>query len=160
MPSFDLTKDDPLVGTSFFFEIDGEVISNLTSVDGLALELEKSEINQRTEKGQFVQHVALSKPKWTGELTVKRLAPLDATSDPMWTWFNQIRDKGMSADNRSGERKNGSIVIYGTDMTEIARWNYYDAWPSKIENDGFDVTKNDPVGESITLQYEKLERKK
>jgi phage tail-like protein len=160
MPSFDLLKVDPLIGTNFFFEIDGEVIANLTSVDGLSLELEKADITQRTTSGQFVQHVAFSKPKWTGELTVKRLAPLDASNDAMWTWFNTIRDKGMSADNRSGERKNGSIVVYDSTMTEIGRWNFYDAWPSKIENDGFDVSKNDPVGESITIQYEKLERKK
>ncbi len=158
--TFDLSKVDPLVGTNFFLEVDGELVANLTSVDGLALELEKSEINQRTTSGQFVQHVAFSKPKWTGQLTVKRLAPLDATSDALWTWFNAIRDKGMSASSRDGERKNGSVVIYDTTMTEIGRWNFYEAWPSKIENDGFDVTKNDPVGESITIQYEKLERKK
>lgn len=160
MPSLNLTKNDPLIGTNFFLEIQGEVLANLTSVDGLALELEKADITQRTEKGQYIQHIAFSKPKWTGELTVKRLAPLDASNDPLWKWFNTIRDKGMSADNRSGERKSGSIVVYDTTMTEIARWNFYDAWPSKIENDGFDVTKNDPVSESITIQYEKLERKK
>ena len=66
----------------------------------------------------------------------------------------------MSANNRSGERKDGSVVIYDTTMTEIGRWNFYSAWPSKIANDSFEVTKNDPVHESITIQYEKLERKK
>jgi phage tail-like protein len=160
MPSFDLTKDDPLVGTNFFLEIDGSVISNLTSVDGLSIEVEKADINQRVASGQFIQHVTMSKPKWTGEITVKRLAPLNATSDPLWTWFNSIRDKGMSADNRSGERKDGSVVIYDTTLTEIGRWNFYSAWPSKIANDSFEVTKNDAVHESVTIQYEKLERKK
>jgi phage tail-like protein len=160
MPNLNLVQDDPLVGTNFFLEIDGEVISNLTSVDGLSLELEKADINQRTTSGQFIQHVAYSKPKWTGELTIKRLAPVDASSDALWTWFNGIRNSGMSYDNRNSERKNGSIVIYDSTLTEIGRWNFYEAWPSKIENDGFDVTKNDPVGESITIQYEKLERKK
>ncbi len=159
-PSFDLITTDPLVATNFFLEIEGEVIGNLTSCEGLQLELEKAEINQRTANGQFVQHVAFSKPKWTGELTLKRLAPNDATSDAMWTWFNTIRDKGMSADNRSGERKDGSIVIYDTTLTEVSRWNFYSAWPSKIAADGMEVGKNDPVAESITLQYEKLERKK
>jgi phage tail-like protein len=160
MPSFDLTKDDPLVGTNFFLEIDGSVISNLTSVDGLSVELEKADISQRINNGQYIQHVAMSKPKWTGEMTVKRLAPLDSTNDPLWTWFNGIRNSGMSASNRSGERKDGSVVIYDTTMTEVARWNFFSAWPSKIANDSFEVTKNDPVHESITIQYEKLERKK
>ena len=160
MPAFDLTKEDALVSTNFFLEIDGSVISNLTSVDGLSVEIEKADITQRVQSGQYIQHVAMSKPKMTGELTVKRLAPLDATSDAMWGWFNTIRDKGMSASNRAGERKDGSVVIYDTTMTEIARWNFYSGWPSKIAMDSFEVTKNDPVAESITIQYEKLERKK
>ena len=105
MPAFDLTKDDPLVGTNFFLEIDGSVIANLTSVDGLSVEIEKADITQRIQSGQYVQHVTMSKPKWTGELTVKRLAPLDATSDPLWGWFNTIRDTGMSADNRAANAK-------------------------------------------------------
>jgi phage tail-like protein len=158
--AFDLTKEDALVGTNFFLEIDGSIVSNLTSVDGLSLEIEKSDINQRLKDGKLAQHVAMSKPKMTGELTVKRLAPLDATSDEMWKWFNSLRDKGMSANNRSSERKDGSVVIYDTTFTEIGRWNFYKAWPSKMAMDSFEVTKNDPVAETITIQYEKLERKK
>ncbi len=158
--SFNLTKQDPLVGTNFFLEISGEVIANLTSVDGLHVEIEKADINQRTMKGHLVQHVTMSKPKMTGELTVKRLAPLDSTKDPLWEWFLKIRDKGMSVANRGAERKSGSIVIYDTTMAEISRWNFTEAWPSKIENDGFDVTKNEPVSESITFQYESLVRVK
>ena len=46
-----------------------------------------------------------------------------------------IREKGMSADNRGGERKNGSVVIYDTTMTEVARWNWFNGWPSKISSD-------------------------
>jgi phage tail-like protein len=160
MPAFDLIKQDPLVATNFWLEIDGELMDNLTSVDGLSLEVEKAEINQRGANGQFIQHVALSKPKLTGELTFKRLAPLDASNDALWKWFMTIRDSGMSADNRNGERKNGSIVIYDTTLTEVSRWNFYDGWPSKIASDGVEVGKNDPVAETITLQYEKLERKK
>jgi phage tail-like protein len=160
MPSFDLVSQDPLVGTNFFLEIAGEVISNLTSVDGLSLEIEKADITQRIAKGAYVQHVTMSKPKWTGELTVKRLAPLDSTKDALWTWFSKLRNSGMSAASRNGERKSGSIVIYDTTMTEVSRWNFTNAWPSKIDNDGFDVTKNEPVGESITFQYEQLDRVK
>jgi phage tail-like protein len=72
----------------------------------------------------------------------------------------KIRDKGMNPMSRGDERKNGSIVIYGTNFTETARWNFFHAWPSKIAQDGFDAGKNDPVSETITIQYEKLERKK
>ena len=160
MSSFNLLKEDPLVATNFFLEVSGEVISNLTSIDGIAVELEKLDINQRTSKGQLVQHVAYSKPKWTGEFTVKRLSPLTSANDPLWKWFMTIRDKGMSADNRNQGRKSGSLVVYDSTLKEISRWNFTEAWPSKISVDSFDVTKNDPVEESITFQYESLTRVK
>ena len=160
MPSFDLIKDDPLVGTTFFLEIGGETIANLTSIDGLALEIEVSEINQRTTKGALVQHSTMAKPKYTGALTLKRYAPLDSTSDTLWTWFNTLRSSGMSATGRDSSRKSGSVVLYDTTMTEISRWNFTECWPSKIENDGLDVTKNEPVSETITMQYETLVRAK
>ena len=160
MPSLDLTKHDPLVATDFWLEIDGEVISYLTSVDGLQLELETGTLAQRDAGGKYVQMTVLGKPKMTGELTIKRVSPLDVATDPLWKWFTSIRDKGMSPQNRSGERKSGSVVIYGTNFEEVARWNFYNAWPSKIATDGFEVSKNDPVQETVTLQYEKLERKK
>ncbi|MGH9125318.1 MAG: phage tail protein [Acidimicrobiales bacterium] len=160
MPITDLVKTDALLATNFFLELKGQVVDTLSEVSGLDVELEVAEITQRTEKGMYVQHKAYSKPKWTGEISVKRIAPLDATKDLMWKWFDDIRTKGMSVDNRNGERKDGSIVIYDTTMKEIARWNFYDAWPSKISQDSLTVGSNDPVSETITLQHEKLERKK
>ena len=160
MATFNLEKDDPLVGTTFFLEIQNETISNLSSVEGLAVEIETADVLQRTSKGQFVQHVTMAKPKFTGQLTLKRYAPLDMANDAIWKWFNNIRDKGMSVKSRSAERKHGSVVIYDSTITEISRWNFTDAWPSKIESDGMDVTKNDPVSETITLQYESLKRVK
>jgi phage tail-like protein len=158
MPAFSIAKSDPLISTNFFLEITGNVVSNLTSVDGLTLEIEKADINQRTDKGTLVQHVTMTKPKWTGELTVKRIAPLTSTADPLWKWFFTIRTKGMSASSRTGLRKSGSIVIYDSTMTEKSRWNFTEAWPSKIAVDAVDVTKNEPITESITIQYETLKR--
>jgi phage tail-like protein len=156
----DLLKQDPLIATNFFLEVDGSIISSLSEVSGLDVEVEVAEVVQRGATGQLIHHKTLSKPKWVGELTIKRTAPLDATSDPLWKWFVDIRDKGMSADNRGGERKNGSVVIYDSTMTEVSRWNFYNAWPSKISSDSMTVSSNDPINESVTVQYEKLERKK
>jgi phage tail-like protein len=160
MPVTDLIKSDPLIATNFFLEINGEVVDTLSEVSGLDVELEVADVTQRSESGTFVQHKAYSKPKWVGEITIKRIAPLDATKDAMWKWFNDIREKGMSVSNRGAERKDGSIVIYDTTMKEIARWNFFKAFPTKISQDSLTVGSNDPVSESITLVHEKLERKK
>lgn len=160
MPAANIIKEDPLVVNHFFLEIDGEVISQLSEVNGLDVELEVTDFQQQMPNGQYAQRKAFSKPKWTGELTVKRLAPLDATQDAIWKWFENIRKKGMSITSVDSERKNGSVVIYDSALSEIARWNFMNAWPSKISTDSFNVSGNDPVSESITIQYEQLDRVK
>jgi phage tail-like protein len=158
MPVTDLIKSDPLIATNFFLEIKGEVVDTLSEVSGLDVELETADVTQRSDKGQYIQHKAYTKPKWIGEITIKRIAPLDATKDALWKWFNQIREKGMSVEGRGGERKDGSIVIYDTTMKEIARWNFFSAFPTKISQDSLTVGSNDPVSESVTFVHEKLER--
>ena len=160
MPAANIIKEDPLVVNHFFLEIDGELISQLSEVNGLDVELEVTDFQQQMPNGQYAQRKAFSKPKWTGELTVKRLAPLDATQDAIWKWFENIRKKGMSITSLDSERKNGSVVIYDSALSEIARWNFMNAWPSKISTDSFNVSGNDPVSESITIQYEQLDRVK
>jgi phage tail-like protein len=160
MPVANVIKEDPLVVNHFFLEVDGQVISQLSEVSGLDLELEVADFQQQLPNGQYAQRKALSKPKWTGELTVKRLAPLDATNDPLWKWFEAIRKKGMSVAALDAQRRNGSLVIYDSTLTEIARWNFMNAWPSKISTDSFSVGGNDPVSETVTIQYEQLDRVK
>ncbi|MDP9074552.1 MAG: phage tail protein [Actinomycetota bacterium] len=160
MPVTDFMKSDPLIGTNFFLEIKGSVVDTLSEVSGLEVEIEVADVVQRSTAGHLIQNKAYSKPKLSGEITLKRIAPLDATKDEMWKWFNDIRDKGMPANGRGAERKDGSVVIYDTTMKEIARWNFYKAFPTKIAQDSLTIGSNDPISETITLVHEKLERKK
>lgn len=154
-----LTKVDPLVATNFFLEVSGETITNVTSVTGLKMELDINEFAQRGTKGVLVQHKTLSKPKLAGEFTFKRIQPNTITTDPIWIWFLGIRNTGMKVKTgRTKPRRTGSIVGYDTGLVEVSRWNFTEAWPSKIEVEGFDVTKNDPIHETITVQYESLVR--
>jgi len=110
--------------------------------------------------GQYQVVKSLGQAKPPGDLSVKRVAPLDIDNDPIWKWFNDIRDKGMKIKERGGARKNGSIVIYDTSNVEVARWNFYNAWPSKIASDSFSAGGTEAVSETITLVIERLERKK
>jgi phage tail-like protein len=160
VPATTVAKSDPLVANHFFLEIDGEVVAQLSEVSGLDVELEVAEIQQQVASGQYEQRKAFSKPKWTGEISIKRLAPVDATQDALWKWFNDIREKGMKISSLDQQRKNGSVVIYDSTLAEVARWNFYNAWPSKISNDSFTVGGNDPISETVTIQHEKLERTK
>ncbi len=115
MPATTVAKSDPLVANHFFLEIDGEVIAQLSEVSGLDVELEVTDIQQQVASGQYEQRKAFSKPKWTGEISIKRLAPIDATQDALWKWFNSIREKGMtisSLDAAAQERFSRNLRLH------------------------------------------------
>ncbi len=159
MPN-DLISTDPLVSHSFFLELDGNVVSVLSGVSGLDAELEVVTMTQVGPKGQRQTVKTLGGQIKAPDISLTRMAPVDSTQDALWKWFNEIRDKGMSASNRSGERKNGSVVVYDTSNKEVSRYNFYNAWPSKIATDSLSADGNDFVKETITLICEKFERVK
>ena len=95
MPN-DLINTDPIVSQNFFLEIDGSVVSILSSVSGLDIEMEV--VDDRTGRrqrqgpgGQDPRQGATRHPT----CSLVRMAPPDTTQDKLWGWFNDIRDKGI-----------------------------------------------------------------
>ena len=82
------------------------------------------------------------------------------SADELWKWFLKVRGSGMPNGNRVLERKNGSVVMYDSANVEIARYNFFNAWPSKISTDALSADGNDPLKETITLTCERFERVK
>ena len=155
-----LISTDPLVSQNFFLEIDGAVVSILSSVSGLDIEMEVVTTEQAGANGKVQVVKTLGKANKAPDLSLVRMAAPDMSNDKLWGWFNSIRDKGMALTNRTGARKNGSIVMYDSANTEIARFNFTNGWPSKIATDQLSVESNDPVKETITLVVESLARVK
>ena len=156
----DLIKNDPLVGSNFWLQFDGEDGLFITEVSGLDVEIEVVEAKQTSKNGIYATYKGMGQAKMAAELTIKRLAPLEAEQDFLWKWFKDIRDKGMHVGDRSTARKNGSLVIYDASNTEVARWNFFNGWPSKISSDSFSAGSAEPISETVTLVIEKLDRKK
>jgi phage tail-like protein len=159
MPN-ELISGDPLIAQNFFLEIDGAVVSILTSVSGLDLEVEVASAQQVGKDGKSQIVKTLAGRNKQGDLTLTRLAPADSTQDKLWQWFHDIRNKGILQNDRTNNRKNGSVVIYDSTHGEVARFNFTHGWPSKISTDQLSVDSNDPVKENITLTIETLERTK
>ena len=160
MPNVDLINNDPIVSQNFFLEIDGSVVSILSSVSGLDIEMEVVSMEQAGANGKVQVIKTLGKSNKAPDLSLVRMAPPDMTQDKLWGWFNDIRDKGMLLSDRSNNRKNGSIVMYDSTNAEIARFNFTNGWPSKISTDALSAEGNDPVKETITLTCERFERVK
>jgi phage tail-like protein len=156
----DLIRNDPLVASNFWLELDGATVAMLTEVSGLDIEIEVVEVKQAAQNGIWAGYKGMGQAKMAGELTIKRVAPIDIDNDALWKWFNDVREKGMAVKDRNGKRKNGSVVVYDTANTEVARWNFYNSFPSKFSSDSFSATSTEPISETITLAIERLERKK
>ncbi|MBN9608689.1 MAG: hypothetical protein BGO26_11410 [Actinobacteria bacterium 69-20] len=158
MPNF--LQEDTLIAQNFFLEIKGEIITYLSGVSGLDIAMEVAEVVQAAPDGKKVIRKMLGTHIKPPDLSLTRVAPTDMGKDAMWGWFNEIYNKGMPVGNRGSERKDGSIVIYDSTGAEVARFNFYNGWPSKIATDQLSVDSNDPVKETITLTIERLERTK
>jgi phage tail-like protein len=159
MPN-DLISTDPLIAQNFFLEIDGEVITSLSGVSGLDLEVDVSTTTQVGKDGKQQLVKTRGGANKVPDLSLTRLAPPDATSDPLWTWFMDIHSKGMTLLDRSNNRKNGSIVLYDSAYDEVGRFNFFNGWPSKIATDALSTDSNEPMKETITLVVERIERVK
>lgn len=159
MPN-DLISHDPLLAQNFFLEINGEVISSLSSVSGLDVEVDVASATQVGKDGKSQIVKTLGGRNKAPDITLERIAAPDSKVDKLWEWFNAIYQGGMKLTSRADQRKDGSIVLYDSAHTEIARFNFENGWPSKIATSGLNVEGNDPVKETITLTVERLERVK
>ena len=148
--------NEPIVARNFYLEIPGDTSLVLQGVSGLDIEIDVVSTSQNLGKG-LQEHVkTLGGTLKTPDVTVTRMAPKDAGSDPLWTWFKSIRDEGFK--DRADKRKNVSILIYDVGATLIAKFDITAAWPSKIATDAFSTESNDAVKETITLVNERFDR--
>jgi phage tail-like protein len=159
MPN-DLINSDPIVAQNFFLEIDGSVISMLSGVSGLDVEVDVVTMQQAGPNGKVQTVKTLGSANKAPDLQLTRMAPADAMGDAMWKWFTDIQGKGMAISSRGDHRKNGSIVLYDSSNKETGRFNFTNGWPSKISTDSLSVDSNEALKETITLVCERIERVK
>lgn len=158
MPN-DLISTDPIVAQNFYLEIAGENII-LTGVSGLDVETDVVSIQQVGATGKSQAVKTRGNVNKAADLTITRMAPMDAMADPIWKWFKSIRDKGFAGVGRADNRKSGSIVLYDGAFTEVGRFDFVNGWPSKIATDQVSTDSNEAVKETITLVIERLDRVK
>ena len=80
MPN-DLISNDPIVARNFYLEIDGENLV-LSGVSGLEIELDVVSIQQNGKDGKQQHIKTLGGVLKAPDLTVTRMAPLDAAARP------------------------------------------------------------------------------
>jgi phage tail-like protein len=137
---------DPYRNFNFLVELEGIAQASFTDCSGLGSETEVIE----TREGGDNTTVRLlpGKTKYT-HITLKWGL---TESTELWDWRQQIVDGNVV-------RKNGSIVVFDlTNHTEVARWNFVSAWPTKWDGPTFNAKGNDIAIDTLVLAHEGLTR--
>jgi phage tail-like protein len=101
------------------------------------------------EKGVEVVMKMPGRLKW-GDITLKR----GITSDmQIWDWRKQVEQGDVK-----GARRNGSIVMYNSTLEERARWDFKNAWPSKVSGPAPKADDNAIGIEELVIVHEYIER--
>lgn len=146
----DTAREDPLVSFNFMFELpELNVESYFTEVSGIGSENEIAEQKVVNNKGIEAVLKVPGRLKW-GDITLKR--GITSNMD-LWTWRKMVEDG-----NVNGARQNGSIVMFDQAGSEVARWNFENAWPSKVTGPSVKSDGNDFGIEEMTIVHEYIIR--
>lgn len=142
---------DPFLSPWFAVEFQGKVTGAFKECSGLGSENEVVEEKASDSKGKPVVKKIPGNLKWNN-ITLKQ----GITDDlDMWKWRKLVEEGKVSE-----ARKNGSLVLYSHDGKEIARWNFINAWPSKINGPSINAGSNEIAVEELELAHEGYERVK
>lgn len=136
---------------NFLLEISGinddtkVVVGGFKSVSGMDSETEVVEFKQGNDK------VVRKKPGRTTYANIVLERGYTAT-DNLWEWRKNIEDGNI-------DRRSGSVIVLDQDgESEVARYNFFEAWPCKWNVPDMDSDSSGMAIEKIEIAVEKVER--
>ena len=140
---------DALASYLFAIEIDSIEIAQFTEISGLVSELDVIELKENTRDGKLVIHKSPGAVK-PPTITLKRAKN---SSKALWDWH-----EAMLQGKVSESRKNGSVILKSYDGTEVARYNFTNAWVSKVTTGTLKAGANEVLMEEASLVCESFVR--
>lgn len=136
---------DHIGNYNFRVEIEGITAGAFRNVEGLESETEVVEFQDGADI------VLRKRPGRTKYANIVLKKGYVATAD-LWEWRRSVIEGHP-------ERKSGSVVLLGDDgQEELARYNFYEAWPAKWKGFSLDGKGTDVNVEEIELAVEKIEK--
>jgi phage tail-like protein len=137
---------DPFRNFNFLVEIGGVTYGIFIECTGLE---NTTEVIETRQGGDNVTVFKLPGKTSYGNITLK----WGTTSDTrLMAWRQSVIDGDVI-------RYNGSVVLYDlANQTEVARWNFFQAWPSKWDGPALNAKGNDISIETLVLAVERLQR--
>ena len=145
-----MPEKDPLVSAWFAIEFQGQITGAFRECTGIGSENEVVEYKASGEKGEYVIKKVPGRMKWNN-ITLKRGI---TDSMDMWKWRKLVEEGKVTE-----ARKNGSIKMFNQQGQEIARWDFVNAWPSKLTGPSANAASNEVGIEELEITNEGYERK-
>jgi phage tail-like protein len=143
-----MADKDPLVSAWFGVEFQGQLVGAFRECTGLGSENEVVEY-KASDKGKYVIKKVAGNLKWNN-ITLKR-GITDAMD--MWKWRGLVEEGKMSE-----ARKNGTITMYNLQKEPIAKWDFINAWPSKLTGPSANAGNNEVAIEELEITHEGYKR--
>jgi phage tail-like protein len=118
---------DPLESSAangFTVSIDGIQIPEVVEVRGLTVEVDKIELKQQTEQGEYVVRRLIGRPK-PGELTITRGL---TDSKTITDWLMTVAEGDVA-----GARKTMAVTLFDDQGAPITTYNFTNCWVQKVE---------------------------
>jgi phage tail-like protein len=139
---------DPFRNFNFLVEIDGISQANFIECSGLDA---TTEVIETREGGNNTTVSKLPGKTTYTDITLKWGM---TASNELWLWRQAVIDGAVAQ-----MRRNGSIVLYDlTNKNEVARWNFFNAWPSKWDGPALNAKGNDIAIETLVISHEGIVR--
>ena len=118
-----------------------------------------------TEASGFDSTIDVIEYREGGEnTTVRKLPGLTKYSNIVLKWGVtdnlKLYDWHHQAVEGDVQRKNGSIVALNHQGQEVARWNFFEAWPTKYDGPDYNAEGTDVAIETLELAHEGVKRVK
>ncbi len=139
---------DPAVSAFFMIEF-GSVKGAFRECTGMGSENEVVEYKASGTQGKMVLKKVPGRMKWNN-ITLKR--GITDVMD-MWDWRGKVEQGDVK-----GARTNGSITMYDQNAEALARWDFVEAWPSKITGPTYNATNNEIGIEEMEIVHNGYKR--
>jgi phage tail-like protein len=140
------TRKDPYRNCNFLVEIDGITQAGFADCSGLGSTTDPVEYREGGDN--------TTPRKLPGQTKYTNISLKWGLTDSreLYDWYRKVV-------TGKPERRNGSIVVLDIDgLSEVVRWNFFNAWPSKMEGPSFSAKGNEVAIETLEIAHEGIER--
>lgn len=133
-------REDPYRSFNFRVEIDNVTIAAFSEVGGLEASVDVVEYRTGSDTLQTVRK--LPGLRKYGNIVLRRGL---TQNHELWAWF------------KSGDRRNGAIILLDDALNDALRWHFTNAFPCKWEGPALNARASEVAIESIELATEGID---